>query len=1779
MPRVLRHSLNIKGHRYAPSVLCLFTSKGLTFSMVQTAEAEAFLHRIASLPRGPGINLDEVLQPSLDDETELRRLLATDRSNARLSNPYVGIVDVFEAPSDIRTTRARVVKDDRDLNAKHVMPVPEDKRRKEGEPCMVSDLDEFKRNWSIFSEGSLSQLKDWSNVIAAGGSVLACLAPLSDADKASKRAIRKYYHSAAYPTSDIDLFLWGLTSEQAEKKIVTIYEAVRDSVPWDVTCVRTKNAISIHSQYPYRSVQIVLRLYQSPAEILAGFDIDAPCCAYDGARVWANPRAIVAMMRQCNTTDVTRRSPSYEVRLSKYARRGFEIYVPSLVRADIDPTIFERSIVRVEGLARILVLEQLATFDERQSFLRARRDLRGRPGVPWRSRKMKRKYRNDLKSLAELEELDMNDYDVGSLHIPYGPGWDARRTDRLIYQTDLGMNSTFNPKNKGRRLHRHPAFFGTIEECMEDCCECCHKPIDEAERELQTKEDEVYIRGRVSFVQENPGRQIITGSFNPIDAGEWSAQVYIGPTERLFSAIAAHDRSTVINMIKEGVDLSRRDHVGRSPLHFAILCNATEITCDFVDAGARMTARLVDGRTSLHLAIQHDQVTVVRKLLERSAQNQEAAKAGTKEESDDEKKSERERPSSEDDWSSEDDGVMEIGEEEADDEDGMDEDEDNDDENNKKKPSKGREEEKREAPTGDEIPDDNTNEPDVFDLNAADWDFGLNPLAYAIIFASVSIIEDLIAAGVDVKASTQNNTLDVHPLALTMLRLDEDEACAIAERLILGGATSSPADGQFRTIFYRIVAAKKVKLASTIMRCDPNINAVINSPRIVWGNVIIPLVLAIHERDYAMTAALLAYGARLEPLEEDITKAIATRPTKDTRFLFQHDNLLTQAYRPLETALNRHDDIVQLLISLGADFNTGILANYTLYAKEDEKQSILDWVNVAIQAMEMEIKRGQKAKEPKPVDFSKLTSWKEYATLTVKITNGHLWCHPRLMDNQVTEVERMESTKQYFEDVKELLVSLGAKTWAGLDVEKKLKSDSTGRALLGLNYAKPDLEKETSFEDYEFAALSRYHFTNLPRYLIPRYHELCEACFNGDNEKIQALCLPPEGAQHNETPLQITAILRDSQGFGSHVSGLTPFSIAVERRKWDTARLVLAIAVAQYEADEEEVVFSVDDIDIDDDGSDYSYDSDATVEQKNKENLYVDVAKRPSTIKCDVKPGLLFTTPRRYGYVVDGNYQPETVLDKAIREDDLEAFVKLLNMLINLPIPESIPNNLTQLLLSYDRLDMLDELIRRVGTGIDLKTVRHEAKDAIPVNDQNKLYLGLKVHGKKRADLARKNDPNAGVDIQESPLLWRALQANAEKVVDYLASERAYSAYRSYAASHSDERAERLRTITNLKELLPQWLGFRTNSLGESPLTAAALSGKVGLLKVLFAKHKDMMKAALHDKYKISDLNILQIAVRAYVEVDTELLDFLLAKNVSPLETDVIGQNPYHFLCKRDKHRLLEHLLKKLSSDVNEALFKQQTRGKLKTPLHLAVEARSIKTVELLLARSHVANTIRDSDGCLPLHIAVRCGSSRIAKMLVDASPSTLFMEDGVGSTAAESATITLFRERMNHFSQDTFNLQVATSAPTTANKDPERFDLARLEKELPRLRETIDSLLKVGKLRKDTKLEKGLLGFAEKMEGHKRRLQQAPVAVEREKEILIDVQDHSATYDVIKEALNYVEGERQLVHLLDVQESIVGSLTCIYRTKNNTVEDDMLKEEAEAEMSFVAVHAFVDIV
>ncbi|KAJ6473130.1 ankyrin repeat protein, partial [Mycena sanguinolenta] len=1705
----------------------------------QTPEAQSFIQRVLGLPAGPGVPLDPVLQPSLEDETELRRLFATEKNHARLSNPLVGLVDVFDVPVELRATRARVVKDETDLSAKYVMPLSELNRRKEGTPSMVSDLDEFKRNWGVFSEGSLSQLLDWNNVVAAGGSVLACLTPLSDEAKTSKRSMRKYYHSVAYPTSDVDLFLWGLTPEQAEVKITKIYEAVRDSVPWDVTCVRTKHTVSIHSQYPYRSVQIVLRLYNSPAEILAGFDIDAPCCAYDGDRVYANPRAIIAMMRQCNTVDMTRRSPSYEVRLAKYSARAFEVYVPTLSRADIDPTIYERSIVRVTGLARLLVLEKLTNTDERFAFLESRRTLRGRPNpLNQYNRRQKRKFKGDLKGeVNALSALEMNDYDVASLHIPYGPGWDARRIDKLVYQTDLGMNSTYNPKNKGRRLHRHPAFFGNIEEVMEDCCEDCPAPIDEDERSLQAKEDEGFIRGRISFVEEDPGRQSLSGSFNPIDVGEWSAQVYIGPTERFFAAIVAHDRAGVARMVADGQDTNRRDHVGRAPLHVAIICRAVDIACDLVDAGARMTARLVDGRTALHLAAQQDLLPVVRKLLERSAVNAEKVPKDADKEDKNEaaaEKAERERMSSEDDWSSQDDD-MEASDEDEDSGDG----ESGDEEGTKPKKSKAAER-KSEPPTNvGDLPEDAADEPDVFDLHLADWDMNFTALGYAIVFASLPVVEALLHAGSDVKHVSQakGSAYAVLPLSLTVLPQDDDRICKIAERLILAGASCSAADQSQRTIFERAAISGRAKLVETFLCYDPNAKAALNHLTASWSGATSPLGTAVSSRNYSVVAAMIAYGAKMTPSEEDVQRAFAARYSfcVYSQFTYVQDK---QLLNPVETALSQHDDIVRLLIDLGGDFNVGVKRALGTNSQPNERRTLIDWVQFALKNLTERISDLDDKINPPAISASDaLPGFKGFVqTLEaeVKISLAKFRSQQKGPSYEETSRNKLIDIKEYYTDTEKFLLERGAQPWSvvypdNTSTASEAKVNQFGNLLFSR------LQKQNSGDsEIQYLRLGSWHQEPVPVFLNALYDQLFEACFTGANEKVQELCLPAAKPDKDATLLQIAVAVADGGNRYSR-SGLTPLFAAVCGRHWDTARLILAISAAQYKPSAKTDRFTTSNIDLDDDSdneSDNSDDSDGTVEQDTIN--FVDIANRPSTIECEAHPSALFNAAH--------DNSDRHLIRKAITDDDLEAFVNVLNLYKHCPKHVDFPNYVIEAIALNDRVEMLDEYIRRTGSGIKIRVNDTDEDEIVTVvNDKNRIYLGLNVHGKKRTDLAKRNDPDASQHEEkaEVPLVWRAISSGATNILDYLQSERPLTAYKFYAASNSSENAMILRRTTDLKKVLPEWLGWSVTSLGESPLIVAIVGKKLEIVKYLFEKSPRLMASSLHERVKFLGMNPLMIAVQ--LGCDSDLIDFLLAKSISPALTDQNrGWNIFHYMCDRNHHELLKHLLKKLPRDVVEALLAQQSKVRLNTPLHLAAKHGFKAAVKMVVEFSKSTALIRDVDGSIPLHCAVRSGFPETIQILVDAAPAGLHIENGVGEAPLEIATLQDVIARNQIFQSQRYAGQDELNGVTDT---PPRLHVDGLEVELPKLRSTIASLVSGGKLKEGTKVVANMFAFAEYMEW---KLVAAKAArnVDSTVDSSKETGDRAKALANVKVMMGVVDGRRELVHLVDVQTSVQSSLT-----------------------------------
>lgn len=105
------------------------------------------------------------------------------------------------------------------------------------------------------------------------------------------------------------------------------------------------------------TVQVVLRLYSSAAEVLYGFDCDCCCCAYNGREVLLTPRCYLALERMANVVNPLHAWPnrsSYEFRLAKYALRGFSIAVPGLDRNRADTNIYSKQFSELQGLARLL---------------------------------------------------------------------------------------------------------------------------------------------------------------------------------------------------------------------------------------------------------------------------------------------------------------------------------------------------------------------------------------------------------------------------------------------------------------------------------------------------------------------------------------------------------------------------------------------------------------------------------------------------------------------------------------------------------------------------------------------------------------------------------------------------------------------------------------------------------------------------------------------------------------------------------------------------------------------------------------------------------------------------------------------------------------------------------------------------------------------------------------------------------------------------------------------------------------------------------------------------------------------------------------------------------------------------------------------------------------------------------------------------------------------------------------------------------------------------------
>lgn len=259
--------------------------------------------------------------------------------------------------------------------------------------------------------------------------------------------------------------------------------------------------------------------------------------------------------------------------------------------------------------------------------------------------------------------------------------------------------------------------------------------------------------------------------------------------------------------------------------------------------------------------------------------------------------------------------------------------------------------------------------------------------------------------------------------------------------------------------------------------------------------------------------------------------------------------------------------------------------------------------------------------------------------------------------------------------------------------------------------------------------------------------------------------------------------------------------------------------------------------------------SEDTVDPHQRQTKFIDIAKKIN-FRTDVHPSVLLDA--NVDYMTDGKTHSSPLLEKAVMENDFNTFNHLFNLWESIEKKVYTDNDrLCQAILRADNPKILDELIRRSGIGIDVETARKTTGDAHPIasNDQNRLYLGLNIHGKKRADLARKGDPDASQHvIKHKPLAWCAIQHEAKSILEYLMSDKPLLAYKHFATNGEGDKAEWLRYSKNLETSLEELLGWRITPFGESPLTMAVSHCRMEVLPMLFTKVPKLMGSALHLK-------------------------------------------------------------------------------------------------------------------------------------------------------------------------------------------------------------------------------------------------------------------------------------------------------------------------------------------
>jgi len=1016
------------------------------------------------------------------------------------------------------------------------------------------------------------------------------------------------------------------------------------------------------------------------------------------------------------------------------------------------------------------------------------------------------------------------------------------------------------------------------------------------------------VTGPVTFMKDDCGRQAI-GSFNPLSPDEYTDMAYVGNTELLCQAIIDKDLHYVEQWLRQdGNDPNTRDHTGRTPLHLAVCYSSLEVVQCLIDQGARLVARLVDGKTALHLACLRGDPSMVSALLRKSEANEE----------DDLKKTDERRklrmeakatgnaapptedstfemidtPASEMDIDTVTDGsVVHVKEPQADAEGNLD--------------------------------GDDSDSPDVYDVNVLTWDTPTSPLHLAIVSGHQSVVQCIvqdfganILLPVILPAQYAGGPSKGALLTLTLaFTLPLEEAKDMTRLLFKLGASSAQADSNRKTALEYCISDRPL-LLETYLKSDPigvarAIKHVSVQGTSYNSTASGPLLEAIANEDLDSALRLLSAGTRPDVPFEAYLKGIEKTANRS--------QFETSIEQPVVLAIDSELPLlsVTLVESHGVDSNTltrqGWRSVHDTYGNRTDGRSLLDLVNDNIQNLREWKHKSRRCDPPAPLEndnfylegLAQGTYQHSYATKQIenaKQQYGRDWeMHTRNLAHIAHDETGLEEKQaavydklDQFRKLQAVLLAKSAKTFKELHPEIEVREDDNHNRF----YHYDDYHSRRSDP---FKLVFGFNVAIPSEEVRERYIRLFESAWKGDVKTIKELTLLAwtNADGEKQPPLQIA--VQDHQ----HNS---PLSIVMLSGKLDLAKMILSIAAAQYTPPDAPKahryhVATNSDSDGDsydsEDGGDDSADLPINSEVIDDNLTIEDIGEVSLSVKSNIKPEQMLYWRIPETNDVSFKYTTTTLMEYVLARGDMHLLTFLLDVLQEYTGQAEITDkaydhqnfNFSKAIL-HGQPHMLAELIERtaIGLSIDELALEHGATDSTAAS---KYYQGLSVHGKKRKDWAAAGRNSSGMEEfgPQVPPLLRAVYDGTLEQVEWMLSDAPLRCYKQFAQAHQDDkRLQKISTSAgSFETALKGFLKSRSHLAIHCCLARSDLSAETQeILKYLIEALPEAVEARSEDQ--------LTPLLRAFQLHDLEAAKILIEAGADQTVRDEQGMNLLHQL-------------------------------------------------------------------------------------------------------------------------------------------------------------------------------------------------------------------------------------------------------------------------------------------